>query len=393
MNNGSLDNINSVFGTIWLLFSRGGWIVFVLLLIYILFKLYMNEIQTQYKKSISWTFYEIKPPKENLSSFYSAEQIFIQLHQLFDNWSSQEKFLEGRLVFWVSLEIVSLGGKISFVLRVPTKQKDLVEASFYANYQDIEINEIEDYLSHFDYNPDDDKYQMFGTEFVLVEKEVIPIRTYREFISLKGPDASEKVVDPLSPLLEVFSRVSSGEMYALQIIIKPEADGSWKSEAEKLVTELAGEKDFQQLDDITKLRITAIKTKLGKPGFKTKIRLLHMGTKEHFNSDAKKLILSPLKVFSSTNFNSFKPAFSPKLNYQISPTLEAPYIDYWVRKRKIAIFNAFKSRSTWIGEPMYILNTEELATLFHFPVTADVKIPSVETVDFKKIQPPANLPI
>ncbi len=169
MNNGSLDNINSVFGTIWFLFSRGGWIVFVLLLIYILFKLYMNEIQTQYKKSISWTFYEIKPPKENLSSFYSAEQIFIQLHQLFDNWSSQEKFLEGRLVFWVSLEIVSLGGKISFVLRVPTKQKDLVEASFYANYQDIEINEIEDYLSHFDYNPDDDKYQMFGTEFVLVE--------------------------------------------------------------------------------------------------------------------------------------------------------------------------------------------------------------------------------
>ncbi len=393
MDAGILETTTSILGTIWFILSHGGWVVFVILAVYILFQMYMNEIQDNYKKSIKWTFYEIKPPKENLSSFYNAEQIFIQLHQLFDNWSSQEKYLEGRSMFSVSLEIVSLGGKISYVLRIPTKQRDLVEAAFYANYPNIEMNEIQDYLANFDYDPDDSKYEMFGGEFVLIDKQPIPIRTYREFISLKGPDASEKVVDPLGPLLEVFSRVGPHEFYSMQIVIKPEMDGTLKSQADELVAKLSDGKDVGVLDDITKMRIASIKAKIGKPGFQTKIRILHMGVKEHFNSDAKKLILSPFKVFSSSNFNSFKIAFAPKLNYTISPTLEAPYINYWVRQRKINIFNAFKGRSTWIGEPMYILNTEELATLFHFPVTADVTIPSVETVDNKKIQPPANLPI
>lgn len=386
-------DIISVAGTIWFLFSHGGWVVFVLLTVFILFQVYMNEIQGNYIKSIDWVYLEIKPPKENLSSFNSAEQIFIQLSQLFDNWTPQEKYIEGKVVFWLSLEIVSLGGKISFVMRIPRKQRELVEAAFYANYPQIEINEIADYLSNFEYDPDDDKYEMFASEFVLVEKESFPIRTYREFISLKGPDASEKVLDPLSPLLEVFTRLSPQEFYAMQIIIRPEADAAWKDEANATAEELQGEKEFVQLDDITKLRIAAVKAKLGKPGFKTKIRVLHMGKKGYFNSDAKKLILSPLKVFNSANFNSFKPAFGPKLNYRISPSLEAPFINYWVRQRKINLFNAFKSRSTWIGEPMYIMNTEELATLFHFPVTADIVNPSVETVDIKKIQPPANLPI
>ena len=387
MENGSALSI------IWFLFTHGGWAVFVLLAIYILFQIYLNEIQGNYKKSIQWTFLEVKPAKENIASFYNAEQIFIQLHQLFDNWTPQEKYLEGRLVFWLSFEIVSLGGKISFVLRIPTKQRELVEASFYANYPNIEINEIKDYLSHFDFDPDSDKYELFGGELILTGPESVPIRTYKEFISLKGPDASEKVVDPLSPLLEVFTRLHEKEFYAMQIIIKPEGDAAWKKEADALAEELQGEKDYMQLDEITKLRISAIKGKLGKPGFKTKIRLLHMGDKSAFNSDAKKLVLSPFKVFSSANFNSFKLAFSTKLNYRISPTLEAPFINYWVRQRKINIFKAFKDRSTWIGEPMYTLNTEELATMFHFPITADTTVPSVETVDIKKIQPPANLPI
>jgi hypothetical protein len=387
-----MDN-DSILSIIWFIFSHGGWVVFVLLGIYILFKIYLNEIQGNYAQSIEWTLLEIKPSKENLASFYNAEQIFIQLHQLFDSWTPQEKYLEGRLVFWMSFEIVSLGGKISFIVRVPTKQKDLVESSFYANYPNIEMNEVKDYLANFEYDPDNDKYDLFGGEMVLTDKSSVPIRTYQEFISLKGPDASEKVVDPLAPLLEVFSRVNQGEFMAMQLIIIPAADGSWKGEADALVEELQGEKDYMQLDEITKSKISAIKAKAGKPGYHSKIRLIHMGPKNIFNPDWKKLILSPFKVFSSANFNGFRLAFGPKLNYRISPTLEAPFINYWVRQRKIAIFNSFKGRNSYIGEAMYILNTEELATVYHFPVTADATIPSVETVDIKKIQPPANLPI
>jgi hypothetical protein len=395
MSNGLFENIATIASAVWLIFSHGGWVVFVILMVYILFQIYMNEIQTNYKNSIEWTTYEIKPPKENTASFHNAEQIFIQLHQLFDNFSFQEKYIEGRLVFWLSLEIVSLGGKISFVIQVPTKQKELVEAAFYANYPHIEMHEIQDYLSHFDYNPDDEKYELFGGELILTQTEVMPIRTYREFISLKGPDASEKVADPLAPLFEVFTRLSQKEFYAMQVIIKPVADDAWRKQADAQAEKLKGDTEFVQLDDITKLRVAGVKAKLGKPGFKTKIRVLHMGAKESFNSDAKKMLLSPFKIFSSANLNSFKFAFGPKKDYRISPTLEAPFIKYWVRQRKIEVFKAFKGRSTWIGEPMYILNAEELATIYHFPVTEEGTStqPSIETVDIKKIQPPSNLPI
>lgn len=393
MDTSLFSNLAQIAHTMWFIFSHGGWVLFVILGIYILFKLYLNEIQTNYKDRLEWTTYEIKPPKENIASFYNAEQIFIQLHQLSDNWTPQEKFLEGRLVYWISMEIVSLGGKISYVIRIPTKHEPLIEASFYANYPHIEMNKIEDYLSHFEYDPDDERYDLFAAELVLTEPGSIPIRTYREFISLKGPDASEKVVDPLSPLLEVFTRLHPKEFYAMQIVIKPVDDGSWRSEAEKLVEDLQGDKDFQQIDDVTRLRIAAIKSKLSKPGYESKIRVLHMGTRDVFNEDGKKLVLSPFRIFSSANFNSFKMAFSIKKNYRISRTLEAPFINYWVRQRKVTLFNAFKGRSTWIGEPSYILNTEELATLYHFPITADHVNASVETVDIKKIQPPSNLPI
>lgn len=380
---------------LWTIFSHGGWLVFVVLAAYILFKIYVNEIQTNYKKSLEWTYLEIKPPRENISSFYSAEQILIQIHQLFDNWTFQEKYVEGRLVFWVSFEIVSLGGKISFIIRIPTKHRQLIEAAFYANYPHIEMNEVQDYLANFDYDPDSNKYDLFGGEMILTDDVSIPIRTYREFISLKGPDASEKVVDPLAPLLEVWTRLHPKELYAYQLVLKPVGDGSWQDKADKLADELKGDKDFMQLDDVTKLRIAAIKAKVGKLGYEAKIRFLHIGAKEVFNPDAKKLILSPFKVFNSANFNSFKMAFSTKLNWRISTTLEAPFNNYWVRQRKIEIFRAFKDRSTWIGEKMYILNTEELATLYHFPITGEgiIPPPAVETVDVKKIQPPANLPI
>ena len=170
-------------------------------------------------------------------------------------------------------------------------------------------------------------------------------------------------------------------------------DDSWHDEAEEIVEKLKGEKELIALDDITKQQITSIKNKLGRPGYKTKIRLLHLGVKEHFNKNAKKLVLSPFRIFSSANYNGFKPAFGPKKDYKISPSLEAPYLDWWVKRRKQQLFEGYKARTQYIGESTYILNTEELATLFHFPITKTAVTQPVESLDTKKIQPPANLPI
>jgi hypothetical protein len=386
-------DLGIAFQAFWFVFSHGGWVIFVLLTVYILFKMYEDEIQTQYKSTIEWTTYEVRIPRENLTSLFSVEQIFTQLHILLDNFSLAEKYIEGKVQFWMSFEIVSLGGKISFIIRAPKKLNDLVQSAFYAQYPKAELREVTDYLSKFDYNPDNKDYDLFATEFTLTDDESVPLRTYRDFEEFKSADKEEKVIDPLGPLFEAISRANPGECYAYQIIIRAANDGSWKPKAEAMIKKLQGEAKYSDLSDITKERITWIQRKLGKPGFEVKMRFLQIGLTSDFNKDIRKLLLSPIKLFGLINGNRIRPIWGPKLDYKISKTLEAPYIDAFVRNRKILLFKAFKGRSLGIGTKPFILCTEELATLWHLPVSTDVPMPLLETMDSKKIQPPANLPI
>ena len=83
------------------------------------------------------------------------------------------------------------------------------------------------------------------------------------------------------------------------------------------------------------------------------------------------------------------------VDYKISPTLEKPYIDYLVKYRKKLFLKGFKSRSMHIGIPAFVLNVEELATLYHLPLMPEdtTSAPAIEMVESRKSQPPANLPI
>lgn len=393
MNNDLFPDFTNIIQIIWLVFSRGGWIVFILLLIYIAYKVYVNEIQNQYLSSIQYTMLELKPPRENPTSFYHMEQVFLQLHQLFDNWTFQEKYIEGKLVFRISLEIVSLGGKISYLARIPTKHRNLFEAAFYANFPTLEISEVGDYLENFNFDPENPSYDLFGAEFLLTKPESFPIRTYRSFEGLKGPEASDILVDPLGPLLEVFTKITDQEFYGLQYILEPVMDDSWHDEADKEIEKIKNERPMLELDEVEKGDITAVKEKLSKPGFKTKIRILHIGSIEKFNADHKKLVLSPFRVFANPTSNSFRPGYGPKKDYRFSKSLEGEYIAWWTKRRKKDLFDGYKNRSNWMGDKTYILNTEELATIFHFPITVAPISQPVESLDAKKIAPPSNLPI
>jgi hypothetical protein len=47
-----------------------------------------------------------------------------------------------------------------------------------------------------------------------------------------------------------------------------------------------------------------------------------------------------------------------------------------------------------VGEGNPVLNTEELATIFHFPTKiSGITIPTVTPVEAKKAGPPPNLPV
>jgi hypothetical protein len=60
--------------------------------------------------------------------------------------------------------------------------------------------------------------------------------------------------------------------------------------------------------------------------------------------------------------------------------------------RKHHMIVAYRGRSNWAGWPSYTLSTEELATLWHFPILMQVKAPQLGRTEAKKTEAPANIP-
>ena len=61
-----------------------------------------------------------------------------------------------------------------------------------------------------------------------------------------------------------------------------------------------------------------------------------------------------------------------------------------IRKQRLML--AYRGRSNWAGLPNFHLGTDELASLWHLPVSLFVKAPQVKKTEAKKSEPPINLP-
>jgi hypothetical protein len=393
--------------------------------VWVLFQQYVEEIQSQFIKAQEWTFLNIRVPKVNELSTLAVEQVFAQMHAILSGATFAQKYVEGQVPLWYSMEMVSLGGKISFVIRAPKKNKDLVEAAIYAQYPEAEVTEISDYLENLQYAPDSEELDIWGTELVLTEDPALPIKTYRDF---EHPAARDKIVDPLRAMFEAMAKIAPHEIFSIQVVILPLADKDWKSKGEAKAKELiegpkaahkpfnllraiyemlkGGEgghsevkeaKNFSVLNDVDKERVNRVLNKSGKPGYASKIRLMYLAPKAKFDKGKASLFIGAFKTFSTANANSFKANsdVTPKLDYKLSESLEKPYIDHVVAKRKAALFKNFKGRNPGGGAKPYVLNTEELATIYHLPLIGEetVSSPNVDTVSSKKSQPPADLPV
>lgn len=410
--------------------------MFVWVIIYILYKLYYFEIYHQWHHSLEWVYLQIKVPKENLTSTLAVESVFGQMHALHSSLTFANKYVEGKDQQWYSLELISLGGKISFIVRAPKKTKDLVEASFYSQYPDAEITEVEDYMANINYDPETSDFDLWGSEYKLLEDDVIPIKTYKDF---EHPSAEEKIIDPLASMFEGLAKMGPHEFYGIQIVIQPLGDNEWKPRGELKVKKLIGEEvphdakfsdillaplnwiahfsfkdtllggghghgdeqknqknDWMSLTDAAKERVNLVERKIGKPGYRTKIRHLYIAPKDKFDGSKKGIIIGSMRPLGSVMTNQFKPDTKitwTSVEYNISPSLERPYIQYEEKRRKKLIFKGYKERDIHVGIPQFVLNIEELATLYHFPISTKAISSTIEKTESKKGQAPVNLPI
>ncbi len=150
---------------------------------------------------------------------------------------------------------------------------------------------------------------------------------------------------------------------------------------------------LSNLTEIQKETINAIQRNLNKTAFDTMIRALYVAEKNAFNALNIGGLTGSFKQFSSGNLNGFKPGPIPNFDY--------PWQDFRGKNKISAqkkLLMAYKMRSFFQapfkhfkGKP-FVLTTEELATIYHFPGGV-ASTPTFDRIMSKKSEAPSNLPI
>ena len=408
----------------WWFFKTIGWIFPAIFFIQGLLIFWQTYLRSQYRKTRKYILLAIDVPKENEQTPKAVENIFNHLAGAHKPLRFVDKWWFGEIPESFSFEIVSLGGYIQFIIHTPEELRDLVEAMIYAQYPNAEITEIEDYTKDWNIKFPNNQYDLWGTEIVLAKKEFYPIRTYKEF---EDSASKETYKDSMAALLEALTRIGPGEQIWVQFVVTP-ADNDWGEGAQRLINKLIGAKDsggggFDPIGSIggavayffdaifsnpetvkkdsgksepnqllyltagEKDNVDAIEKKIAKLGFHTRIRAIYLAEKNKFNKPIGNAIYGSFKQFNTLNLNSFKP---DKRYLTGGVVYFKPRRLLW---RKNKILWLYKQRGHYLDPGTYgkILNTEELASVYHFP-TLVVKAPLVQKAEVKKGEPPITLP-
>ncbi len=399
-----------------------GWIPILVTFIWGLVMIWQSQRQGNFVGGLKHVLLAIDVPSMTEQTPKALENLFANLYGSKSNHTWKENWIIGKVPPVFSFEIISAQGYIQFLVRTQTKYRDLIEASIYAQYPEAEIIEVEDYTDFLPNNFPDDEYEVWGAELKLKDKNILPIRTYLDF----EDRISQDIKDPLGQILEQLSKMRPGEHFWIQIAISP-ADNDWKKEGvefiektygrEKVIKKSGAQKaleatfsvpnalidqafglgassDAKKDDPFAAFRITptekeqldGVLRKTGKVGYEAKIRIVYSARKEVFNKGARApMIKGMLLQYSHLHMNAFA---------MYGPTI--PKDDYFWQlwsyyPRVQKLVHAYKNRSFGEGATPMILNTEELATLWHFPAIG-IKAPLIKKSEAKRAEPPVGLP-
>lgn len=370
----------------WLFDTLLQWYVWVPIVVVLGYLTWRNNQKIDAVKSTESVLLILEIPKANDKQELAAEQLFASLHGILRD--KQELRLNNGIQEHLSFEIASVNGQIRFYAWVPKSLRSFVEGQIYAQYPTVQINEAdEDYVTH-----DRDHTVVYTSEITLTDNEMLPIKTFQSF-----------EVDPLAGITGTLAKLETGEEVWVQILARPIAD-DWHKNSERWVSMtkngnpfgfLTGGGSFnfswlagifealwkppegsagsagatKELSDRDKTRISEAEKKATKLGYQVKLRLAYLGESQVNAKLQMQAIVGTFKQYNSTNLNGFK--------------MTAPSF-----AKEDLMF--YKARS--FSDRGYILNIEELASVFHLPHT-NVETPNIVWASSKTAEPPAKLPI
>ncbi|HEX9608795.1 MAG TPA: hypothetical protein VGA06_01120 [Candidatus Paceibacterota bacterium] len=366
---------------------------------------WMEYVKVKQIINTEYVLLEIKLSEDIVRTPLAMETVLNVMFHTGEPGDIVEKYWDGKTRPQFSLEIVSLEGAVHFYIRTRRNRREIVEAQVYSQYPMVEITEVEDYAARIQY--DEKTMDMFVMEEKLEKPDPYPIKTYVDFGLDKPGLKEEEKIDPMNSILEFMGSLGKGEYCYMQVIVRshePTRQGlfgpkvDWKAEAEGEVKEIidklrsGGEQYvvYRPPTEGEKEVMTALQRNISKKPFETGIRVLYFGYKEHYNKNRLAGIPTMFRSFQSHSLNNFKPVFRTMFNWQIQNPLGRV-----ARWRKREGFDAYRWRSFLI--PPYrrswafILSSEELATVYHFPGRS-ATTPSMERASSRKAEAPPNLP-
>jgi len=415
--------LKQYFQTIGQLYSISWWWAGPIVLFWLFKILWKKYSFNQYLGTLKWVVLEIKPPRNIERSPRTMEQVFAALHGVWSSPNIIDKYVRGRWYqSFISFEIQGVNGEMHFFVRCERKFRNFIESLIYSQYPEAEIQEVEDYTLSVLKNTPNPEWDLWGVDFKLAKDDAYPIRTYKYF----QEEVTKGMIDPLAELADVIAGLPPGQQIWIQIVVTPEPDKNWQEAVKKLADKLAGKevkeepiailRFFAEIWDIFKYSFTymfssvdmaseikkeeqplmfkltpgeqetlkAVEESITKKGYRTKLRFIYIGRRDGFDRGFLSGVNGAMQQFNDMMLNS--------LTHDNETKTFANYI--WVEPRmryaQRKIFNRYLDRDP--DGPTFVLNAEELATIYHMP-DMSVMSPSISRVEAKKGGAPINLPV
>jgi hypothetical protein len=284
----------------------------------------------------------------------------------------------------ISFEIVAKGGLIDYYAVVPTVLVDVVKQAVAAAYPSARLEEV---AEHNIFSQSGKITGTIGGEFTLKKQFPFPIATYQE---------SKR--DAARALLNALSTASREDGAAIQMLMRPAREGWVRASHDKAknlkeghgkghghgIADIAGlaqalwkppeasekKHDEKPLSSLEQSKIDAIEEKTRYPGYEVLIRVVVSSNTTSHSQGLLKNIVAAFSLFDSPTHNGFK--FSTTKNVEDLVTS--------------FVFRFFPQS---VSEN--ILNSVELATIFHLPDQKSIPTSQVQRQMSKQVDGPTQL--
>lgn len=371
----------------WLIETLLQWYVWLPIVLVLAYLTWRNYKQIDAVKSIESTLLILEIPKANDKKELAAEQLFASLHGILRDRTELRS--NGGLQEHLSFEIASVNGQIRFYVWVPKSLQSFVEGQIYSQYPTVQIYEAEeDYVAH-----ERQHSVVYTGEMALTTHQMLPIKTFQSF-----------EVDPLAGITGTLAKLeATGDELWIQVLMRPIAD-DWHKASEQWIKSVKNGSPFgfllgegnmdwswvgglfaalwkppeggigtpsatRELSERDKTRLAEAQKKATKLGYQVKIRVVYLGESQTNAKQRMQALVGTFKQFNSTNLNGFKLSSATFNKEDLS---------------------RYKSRL--FLDKGFILNIEELASVFHLPHT-NVETPNIVWASGKTAEPPSKLPV